>query len=181
MWPISRELTKNGHRTSLFSYATHKGDLEEHAAALVQHVQQFVGESAFAMVGHSLGGLLTHTAVPQLHRAPKRLVFVATPHNGCIRAKKARKALYAPLFTGPARNAAHGVSLGHHGISTGVIYGRKDKLVLPEEALLPGVPSAEVPYGHNDLLLRSHTARAICRFIETGAFEEAISAKGILG
>ena len=172
MWPIARELRRQGHKTSTFSYATHKGDLHTHKTDLVRFVERVVGESSFAMVGHSLGGLLTHQAVPELHRRPERIVFIATPHDGCERARRARKAIYAPLFTGPARHAATGVAHGHGGISTGVILGRKDKVVLPHEAKLPGVPTIEVPHGHNELLLRAQTARAVCRFVETGTFEE---------
>ena len=180
MWPISRVLQKHRHRPSIFSYATYRGHIEEHADALAQHIDATIGESPFAMVGHSLGGLLTHTVLPRLRRPPERLVFIATPHQGCERAQKARVALYARFFTGPARRAAQGVPLGHHGISTGVIYGRKDRIVRPAEAKLEGAIDLELPFGHNELLLRAQTAHAVLRFLTAGHFHEGLDKEKIL-
>ena len=180
LWPMARTLRRRGHQTSIFSYATYRSTLEDHAQALVSHIDSQTKGRPYALVGHSLGGLLIHTTIPLLEQPPQSLVFIATPHRGCAKAQKARKALYASFFTGAGRSTAQGVPPSHAGISTGIIYGLRDKVVQPKEALLPDQPTLALPFGHSELLVRNRTAAAVGRFVEEGLFEQELDRKKIL-
>jgi pimeloyl-ACP methyl ester carboxylesterase len=177
LWPLARQLERFGHRAEVFSYPSHRGTVEEHAEALRRHLVaagRRAGRAPLAVFGHSLGGLLVHHALTDAAGLPsiERRVFAATPHRGCRAARLTVRGPLARLLSPVGRAAVAGVTRdpAHPG-RTGVIVATRDLLVLPEEAELPGADDRiELPFGHNDLLVRARTARAVANFVASGRF-----------
>lgn len=177
LWPLGRQLERHGHRAVIFSYPSRRGTLDEHAAALLRVIREAAARAAgepLAVFGHSLGGLLLHRVLADDPSLPVvRRVFAATPHRGCRLARRAAAGPLGPLLSPVSRAAMFGVAAAErHPSRTGVIIGTRDLMVRPDEADLPGAHDRlRLPYGHNEILLRPRTARAVARFLETGAFD----------
>jgi pimeloyl-ACP methyl ester carboxylesterase len=177
LWPLARQLEHLGHGAEVFSYPSHRGTVEEHAEALRRHLvaaARRAGRDPLTVFGHSLGGLLVHHALADTAGLPtiERLIFAATPHRGCRAARFTVRGPLARLLSPVGRAAVAGlVREPGHVARTGVIIATRDLLVLPEEADLPGADDRiELPFGHNDLLVRPRTAKAVARFVSTGRF-----------
>jgi pimeloyl-ACP methyl ester carboxylesterase len=175
LWPMARQLERLGHATSVFGYPSHRGTLEGHAEALRKHLVDTARRTeAMALFGHSLGGLLVHHALAAEPELPvTRRIFAATPHRGCRTARLTARGPLARLLSPLGMAAAGGFrGTAAHPARTGVIIATRDRLVLPEEAELPGAHDRlELPFGHNELLMRPRTARAVARFVDTGWFD----------
>lgn len=172
MWPLAARLRRAGHTTTLFKYRSHRGDIARHVKDLRTFIQSGDG-APFALVSHSMGGLVVHAALDDAQiRKPQAAVFIATPHNGSRLARAVRKGPLARFMSDGARVLASGVNLRPSDVPCGVIVGLKDRTVRPAEARFSGATDQlDLPYGHNELLVRPQTAAAVTRFIKTGRFE----------
>lgn len=171
LWPLARGLRRLGYEAEVYGYASHRGRLEEHAAGLIDLLR--AAETPLALVGHSLGGLLIHTALHAVPEAPVvRRVFIATPHRGCRSAKRALSSPIARLVSEAGRRAAFGCEPRAHASPVGVIVGTRDRTVFADEAELPGAHDhLALPFTHNELVIRPQTAHAVDRFLRYGRFE----------
>ena len=171
LWPLGRRLAAAGFTFELFDYPSRRPPFERHAEALARHLAAQRGP--VALIGHSMGGLLVHRAVELVPDADVRAqIFLATPHRGTAAVKWLVKVPGVRRFATGAAPAAFGLDSATPRGPAGAIAGTRDTMVRPHEAALPGpAPFLALPYGHNELLLRSATAQAIARFLASGEFD----------
>jgi hypothetical protein len=72
-----------GHRPELFAYAAVAQRYERIVERLVRRLERLaVGETRYAVVGHSLGGVLLRSAIPRIQgRPPEHLIMLGTPNR----------------------------------------------------------------------------------------------------
>ena len=87
--PMADRLAQSGVATKQlhFTYVPW-GSIAEHAARLEQLVRDAHGDGPVHIVGHSLGGLIGRYYCQVMHRPVSRLVCLATPHKGTLRAQR---------------------------------------------------------------------------------------------
>ena len=171
-WPLARRLRHAGHDVESFDYPSRRGRLIEHADGLIERIEEFPGRNT-AIVAHSMGGLLVQVA---LSRSPAedvtRRVFIATPLNGSRAARTTAQSPIGRFISPAARRTGWGVRSPVHGAQTGVVVGTRDRLVQPHETAFTGAHDRlELPFGHNELLLRRRTAWAVATFLARGRFD----------
>jgi len=191
---LGTHLAANNELTVLhFGYASTRGRLEDHAAALalvVKHLGPEVSELSF--VGHSMGNLVVRR---MLHDAPptnlKRIVMIAPPNHG---AELADSWGQSTLFLAVAGGAAHqlgegwkttepalarpdcefGVIAGGRGNDRGFsrrLPGDDDLMVTVSSTRLAGACDfLLVPTIHPLLPLDNQVKQCTLRFLEQGCF-----------
>ena len=171
LWPLARRMRRLGHQVETYAYPSHRGTLGAHAEGLATQLRK--GDDPVAVVAHSLGGLLAHhamTIAPDANVSHR--IFVATPHRGSKFARRGRKSPIARLLSPAVRMASHGYPMPASEALTGVVIGTKDRMIRPEEADLAAAHARlELPFGHNELLMRPNLAHALHRFLTDGHFE----------
>ena len=152
----------------------HSYDL--HTSVITSGGESGQDEGPVAVVAHSLGGLITHRAMEMAPEAKiSHRIFVATPHRGSAFARRGRESPVSRLLSPAARTASHGYPMPESPALTGVVMGTKDRLVSPAEADLKEAHARlELPFGHNELLMRPNLAHAVHRFVTKGYFEEPL-------
>jgi hypothetical protein len=79
---LGRALQREGCVTASFPYAAFAQSVESIVGRLAARLDALAGASDFAVVGHSLGGLLLRAAIPRMRSAPPRhLVMLGTPNQ----------------------------------------------------------------------------------------------------
>lgn len=174
--PLGRYLRQFGHTTSFFGYSVALHSFEENAARLLFHLKKNAEPEGYAIVAHSLGGVLTRYICPELPTGFRKFVMLGTPNRPVVMARRwATNRLYLRL-TGTS-----GQHLGDEefyrrlpvpAVPSLVIagnFGRSDRLspfagapndgiVSVEETRLPGAEHVEVGAVHtwimNDPLAR---------------------------
>jgi alpha-beta hydrolase superfamily lysophospholipase len=89
MWVLDRRLRGAGYRPSLFGYFVTVSDLEEIAGRFAAHVGRVVAadaersgaETGYAVVSHSLGGVVARLAAPRLPPGLSCCVMLAPPNR----------------------------------------------------------------------------------------------------
>jgi pimeloyl-ACP methyl ester carboxylesterase len=101
MLRLRRRLRRAGHRPILFGYSPTFETLQGASARLVALIGRRVDPAHYALVGHSLGTVLIHTALGQLENRPPAACFLLAPPMVACRAAKffSRNGLYK-LLTG---------------------------------------------------------------------------------
>jgi len=130
----------------------------------------------FHIVAHSMGGIVTRQAL--LYFRPKKLgrfVMLAVPNKGSSAARILSNSLFAFSKTLRQISDEEGSFVREQdfpgGVATGAIYATADRVVTRESSKpLVDVPLFEIYSGHNDLLIRPATARAMESFLRTGEF-----------
>jgi pimeloyl-ACP methyl ester carboxylesterase len=109
---LGRKLARAGHAPSHFGYSVRRAPLADIAASFADHVTAVcAGEpgAPYAVIGHSLGNVITRLASPRLPPGFARFAMLAPPNRSPALARAMRKnPLYAAL-TGDA-----GQRLGDH-------------------------------------------------------------------
>ncbi|MEE2758100.1 MAG: alpha/beta fold hydrolase [Myxococcota bacterium] len=168
--PMARRLRKEGFMTLVYGYPSHRGDLADHAQAFAAKVNEYASDE-YAIVAHSMGGLIVRGALSRLKAQPKRIVFVSTPHRGCARAKQFRQSVFSRWMSPAVKQTAYGLDPPKDTSSWGIVLGSRDKVVSAEEGAVSNVPTMLLPYGHNEILWRPRTSRGIANFVRHGVFE----------
>ncbi len=207
---LQRSLMAGGYLPSRFDYMVALADLQTIADRFVLHVREILeqdraqalqdlaeGEEAaphdaqptYAVVGHSLGNIITRLASPQLPAGFRRFVMLAPPNRPSVMARMLRD---NPVFRLATRDAGQKVGddefyaqLPVPRVPSLVIAGTNgprstwlpfegepnDAVVRVEETRLEGVPTLEVPGIHTFLMNRSDVQQAIEAFLDdpTGA------------
>lgn len=182
---LRRRLLRAGHRPSAFAYFVSRDSLQSIADQFVAHVQARVGPGEqYAVVGHSLGGIVTRLASPKMPPGFCRFAMLAPPNrspaaarmlrdNGLFQAltkdagqKLGDDAFYATL---PTPDVPTLVFAGTTGMSspfhkTGDV---GDLLLSTEETRLAGATHIEIRAIHSFIMNHLDVARLIVDFLKT--------------
>lgn len=86
--PLGSFLRKVGHQTSFFSYSVALHSFEENAARLLTHIRKNATASGYAVIAHSLGGVMTRYISPELPEGFQKFVMLGTPNRPVVMAQK---------------------------------------------------------------------------------------------
>jgi pimeloyl-ACP methyl ester carboxylesterase len=179
---LARRLERAGFSTSTFGYSVRTEDLRTIAARFTEHVRARA-EGPWAVVGHSLGNVITRLASPQLPAGFERFVMLAPPNRPARLATLLRERLLFRMLTGDA-----GQRLGDPGfyaelpvpavptlIFAGTVGPRarwlpfgglaSDGIVAVEETRLPGAEHREIATIHTVIMNNVEVAGAIVDFL----------------
>lgn len=190
MLGMGLHLRARGHRVSLFGYRVRRHPLAEICERFVDHVRYVMdtepqGAGAdYAVVGHSLGGVIARAASARLPDGLSRLVMLGPPNSSPALARAGRS---SPLYVAMTRDA--GKLLGEHAFyetlpvpaaPTLVIAGDagprapwlphrgpapNDGIVSVEETRLPGADHRVMPLNHTFMMMDPRALRAVADFL----------------
>lgn len=102
---LGRRLRQAGHTTSAFGYLVSRQSLDDIADAWVSHIERGLGDGGadegFAVVGHSLGNVITRMALPRLPGL-KRFAMLAPPNHPPAMARALER---SPVFRALTQDA----------------------------------------------------------------------------
>jgi len=102
-WPMLRQLKRRGIAVGTFGYVTARVDFDAIKQRLQSRLACVARQGDYAVVGHSLGGVLLRAALAELPPAvplPKRLFLLATPVHASRLARKFQRRFAYRLLTG---------------------------------------------------------------------------------
>lgn len=186
---LARRLRAAGHQTSSFGYFVTRDTLEGIARRFVGHVNKEMHsaprEAPYAVIGHSLGNVITRIALPDL-QGLSRFIMLAPPNRPPVMARALEK---SPVFRALTRDAGDKllderfyerlpvpacpslVIAGTRGPTARFLPfqgARSDGVVALEETRLPGVPHVEVESIHTLIMNDADVARLALRFLAHG-------------
>ena len=99
MLQLGHRLRRRGHTVLTFGYSVREA-FDAIPLRLAGEVRVFVGREPYALVGHSLGGVIARAALPLLEDLPpRRLVMLGTPNRSPRLARRlCRNLFYRALF-----------------------------------------------------------------------------------
>jgi hypothetical protein len=79
---LVHRLRRWGYRTEQFGYAAIAQRYDSIVASLVDRLERLAAAAPYAVIGHSLGGVLLRSAIPRVTgTAPQHLVMLGTPNR----------------------------------------------------------------------------------------------------
>ena len=178
--PIERHLQKDGYRTINWGYPSILRDIQWHAqklSKLLTDLEQDPNTSELQLVTHSMGGIVTRTALlsTQLPKA-RRLVMLSPPNHGSRVAAFLSRGLgwcCRPLTQLDHSDSSFVNSLPPPvGIQVGIIAASRDRVVSIESTrLVSATDHWVVPSGHNSMLFRRDVALNVSYFLRHGNFQ----------
>lgn len=193
---LAWRLRGEGHATDLFGYLVAVRDLDEIARRFAARVEEVLAADApgedgekplpYAVIGHSLGNVITRLASPLLPAGFSRFVLLAPPNRSPTLAAQLEGNKLFHLFTGDAgRKLADPdfyARLPVPEVPSLIIAGTggprdsrlplgdapNDGILKLEETLLGDVPRLEVPAIHTFLMNRSDVFEAVRDFLAGG-------------
>jgi hypothetical protein len=204
MWLLAWRLRQAGHLPSLFGYAVTLTPLPEIVDKLKAHVLGrlaadkeeglAVGEDPepYAVIGHSLGNLLTRLASPELPAGFCRFVQLAPPNHSPASARLLRDQKLFQAITQDAGRKLVDESFFDEvpvpAVPTLIVAGDagprqaflppfrgepNDGILSVEETRLPGIAHLVLPAIHTFIMNRRDATRAILSFLEEAEEEAA--------
>lgn len=198
---LASRLKRAGHRPSSFGYTVSTGSLDAIRDRFVTHMEGVLAKDRldsggddvpYAIVGHSLGNIITRYATARLPRGLARFVMLAPPNqmpklaralrqNPLYRAltgdagqRLADEAFYASLQTPDVPTLVFAGDVGSRGRFLPFGAGESDGVVSVEETRLVGSHLHRVvPAVHTFIMNDREVTRMICRFLEEGRLEDA--------
>lgn len=189
---LARRLRAAGHTPSSFGYFVSRDPLARIAERFVAHVEnvrrQDQDAGGFAVVGHSLGNVITRMALPGLPELA-RFVMLAPPNRPPVMAQSLAA---NPVFRALTRDAGDKLldedffaRLPVPTAPTLIVAGTRgpkvrwlpladrasDGVVSVDETRLASLPHLEVPAIHTFIMNDAEVARVTLRFLETGAVD----------
>ncbi len=190
---LGHRLTQAGHPTTSFGYRVLASDLETVRGRFVERVLRVLAEDAadgapreYAVIGHSLGGVVTRLAAPDLPPGFSRFVMLGVPNRSPAVARVLGK---NPIYRFLAGDAGRRLAdpeffeeLPVPDVPSLIIAGTagprvawlpagpepNDGIVRVSETHLDGVPRILVPAVHTFLMSRRDVFEAIRRFLAAG-------------
>ncbi len=198
---LAHRLERAGHRTTLFGYQVVTADLEAIGHRFVERVLRVLAEDAadgalleYAVVAHSLGGVVTRLAATGLPPGFCRFVMLGVPSRSPAVARALRKNPVYRLVAGDAgqklADPAFFERLPLPAVPSLVVAGTRgpraswlppgpepnDGIVRVSETSIDGVPRVLVHGVHTFLMSRRDVFEAICAFLEGGDAGAALTA-----
>ncbi len=189
MWILKHRLQRAGYRVSLFGYLVTSNTLDTICERFLDHVAQQLGRggrSSYAVVGHSLGNIITRYSSPRLPAGFERFVMLAPPNRPPAMARALRDNW---LFKAATRDAGQRLSddqfyaaLPVPEVPSLIIAGTRgprfrwlpfrgktnDTIVGLEETFLEGIPVQRVHAAHSFLMNRRDVFRWVDAFLSSG-------------
>lgn len=200
MWPLAVRLRRAGHRPSLFGYFVVFETFDQIVSRYLRQVNQVLAEdrnagqdiSRWAVVGHSLGNIITRSASPRLPPGFSRFVMLAPPNQPPASARTLRDNFFFKSLTGDAGQTITDPSfyddLPIPDVPSLVIAGDAgprldwlpfdgphDAVVQVAETRLDDIPVLQIPAMHTFLMNRRDVTGAILDFLEHGDGERALA------
>jgi pimeloyl-ACP methyl ester carboxylesterase len=185
---LARRLRARGHATSSFGYFVTRAPLSVIADRFAAHVRAArVDDEPYAIVGHSLGNVVTRIATPSLPPGLARFVMLAPPNRPPLLARTLeRNPVYRALtqdagrrlcdddwYAGlPLPDAPKLIIAGTGGPAARWLPFKgapSDGIVALDETPLPGVPRVEVEAIHTLIMNDRRATAAIVEFLEQAA------------
>lgn len=199
---LARRLRSIGHRTSLFGYSVLFSDLEPTAQRFAEEVRETMKRDRaaepgelYAVVGHSLGNIITRLASAELPPGFARFVMLAPPNHPPVMARMLAGNPFFRLLAGDAGrklcDEAFYRALPVPQTSSLIIAGTRgpqaswlpfqgapnDAVVRVDETRLAGVPWVTVPGVHTFLMNRGDVFALVQDFLADGVQGAAVSAR----
>lgn len=136
--PLARRLGQAGHTPSLYGYAVTRAPLAAIAADFADHVAGVTAPSRgapYAIIGHSLGNVITRLASPILPPTFARFGMLAPPNRSPALARAMRRNPLFGVLTGDA-----GKQLGDHGFYSALPVPDVPTMVIAGETRVPFLP-----------------------------------------
>jgi triacylglycerol lipase len=193
---LRRRLRAAGHDVVGFHYMVTRETLDGIAARFAAHVRARAGDEPFAVVGHSLGNVVTRMCLPLA--GLRRFVMLAPPNQPPAMARALRdNGLLRPVFRALTRDAGRKlhdddfyarlplpdvpaiVVAGNHGPGQAWLPFRgapSDGVVAVDETRLPGVPHVQLRALHTFIMNDARVGRLVLSFLHDGDAERAIAA-----
>ena len=184
---LASRLGRAGHTCHLFGYQVLTRDLAAIRERFVARVREDLGEGTpYALVGHSLGGVIARMAEPELPAGLERLVLLGSPTRTPVLAERMAGNPVFRLLTGDAgqrlADNAFFERLPEPSVPTLVVAGTRgpaspwlpfsgdpnDGIVRLSETHLAGAREVAVAGIHTFLMTRRDVAREVVRFLEEG-------------
>jgi hypothetical protein len=182
---LGRRLSQQGHNVRFFGYAAFQESFDQIVDRLVATIRATIEQRPYALIGHSLGGILARAALPSLaNRPPRQLIMLAPPNQAPSLARRLRKHLLYRLMTrdcgGKLADQAFYATLPHPTIHTTIIAGTagprghwspfgdrpNDGVVAVEETHLgPNTEVILVPSVHTLIMNSRQVTRIICELL----------------
>ena len=105
--PMLLHLKRQGFRVSAFGYSTARHSFAEITRRLDKRIRQIADQGEYALVGHSLGGVMIRQVLGQLPadcRQPVHVFLIASPVRS---ARLARHFQRSPVFRALTRDCGH--------------------------------------------------------------------------
>ncbi|MEM9592642.1 MAG: alpha/beta fold hydrolase [Acidobacteriota bacterium] len=193
MWLLSQRLRRAGHRTSTFGYTVTLEGLETIGERFLGHIRDGLAkerarsggaEPEFAVVGHSLGNVVTRMVSPRLPAGFGGFVMLAPPNRSPAMARLLGD---NPVFQAVTQDAGRKLvddeffeRLPVPDVPALIIAGTRgpqlrwlpfgeqahDAVVGVDEARLDGIPLVEVPAVHTFLMNRGDVFALIREFLD---------------
>lgn len=195
MWLLARRLRQAGHAVTTFGYLASREPLASIAQRFAERIRQDVEDGEpYAVVGHSLGNIITRLAGPSLPSGFARFVMLAPPNRPPVMARMLRQ----PLLRIAAGDAGRKLndetfyaSLPTPSVPALIIAGTRgwrarwlpfkgasnDGVVGLEETRLHGVPAVEVNAVHTFLMNRNDVYQMVDGFLDQGVEAEPVKAR----
>lgn len=190
---------RHSRRIILFEYASTRGAIADHAAALRDVVEALRPTNPLSFVGHSMGNIVVRHALGDWERAANRqlldrvktVVMLGPPNQGAAIARQLAKLPAYKLVAGqgglelgpqweqlqeklaiPA--CPFGIIAGHlpEGFTNPLVGDAGDFVVSVEETKLPGGALIEVNQAHSLLMNDSSVQRAVADFLDHQQFAD---------
>lgn len=194
---LAARLRRAGHDVSSFGYLVSRHSVDDIADQFRAHIERTLGPAResdgrpifhhepYAVVGHSLGNIITRLCAPTLPAGFSRFIMLAPPNRSPVLARALRE---NPLFKVLTKDGGQKLAspdfyerLPVPDVSTLIIAGDRgprlswlpfesshDGIVALEEAILDGVPLHVVPALHTFIMNHPQVVRAIHWFLENG-------------
>jgi alpha-beta hydrolase superfamily lysophospholipase len=183
---LAQRLARGGHTVSNFGYRVRREDMPQIAARFTAHVHDTVGRdggSPYAVVSHSLGGIITRHVSPQLPAGFARFAMLAPPNNPPALARAFAR---SPVFRMMTRDAGRRLrdrqfyeSLPVPEVETLVVAGDRNPLWLPyrgsrpadgivsvEETRLPGARHEVIRVTHSFIMNHPDVVARVLSFLD---------------
>lgn len=197
---LASRLKRAGHTPSSFGYYVSTGTFDAIRDRFVKHVEGVLArdrarddeEVPYAIIGHSLGNIITRYASDSLPKGLSRFIMLAPPNqapklarslasNPFYRAltgdagqRLADPAFYEALKSPEVPTLVFAGDVGSRGRLLPFGKGESDGVVAVAETRLVGDHVHRVvPAVHTFIMNDREVTRMICHFLETGALEEA--------
>ena len=205
MLVLKWRLERSGHRVTLFGYLVTAETLETIAERFIERIERTLADDAadeggpvpWAVVGHSLGSIVTRWASPRLPDGFERFVMLAPPNRSPAVAqaleghwlfrtltRDAGAKLADPTFydTLPVPDVPSMIIAGTRGPRASWHPAGEhpnDCLVAVEETHLPGQPVLEIHAAHSFMMNRRDVFEAVRTFLEAPGPEPARAVPGL--